>query len=101
MPQLVAHGSLSLLCHAIFTCGSNGLVFGPRSDHCLCSDLLVPNQAGLDGHIHALWNSPGTILVSNTAFQACLAGEQLPRLFCAGSQLDLTKSLYSSYQVYL
>lgn len=38
-----------------------------------------------------------TILVSDTAFQACLAGGQLPRLFCAGGQLHLTKSLYSSY----
>lgn len=75
------------MCHAIYTCGSNCLVFGPRSDHGLCSHLLVPNQAGLHGHIHALWNSTGTILVCNSAFQASLAGEQLPRLFCAVSQL--------------
>lgn len=72
---------------AIFTCGSNGLGFGSHSNHCLCSHLLVPNQAGLQGHVCALWNSTGAILVSNTASQASLAGKQLPRLFCAGSQL--------------
>lgn len=75
------------MCHAIFTCGSNRLGFGSCSNHCLCSHLLVPNQAGLRGRVHALWNSTGAILMSNTASQSSLAGEQLPRLFCAVSQL--------------
>lgn len=91
LPQLVAHGSLSLLCHAILTCGSNGLVFGSHSDHCLCSHLLLPNQAGLGGHIHALWNSPGNNLGEWHCFPSLLGWR-------AASQAFLCRQPATSYQ---